>query len=506
MFYIREVRTSSGATAVQVVRYQKRKRIVEAHIGSGRTKEEFASLRISAQDWIDRANVKQLSLFPEIFNGYQQDSESVIVLSKCKSVGFRYQVLYNCLWNLTVKFKFHLLNANILNDLVIARIVEPCSKLESLKFIDDFFGIKHHRSKLYRYLPDFKGYKDDIEAKIISVARKHFSFNFSLVFYDLTTLYFESQKDDDGGLRKIGFSKDNKSSNPQIMIGLLVNNLGFPVSYQIFPGNKFEGHTLLPSIITLKKKHKIKNMTVVADSAMISDDNISLLTAENLSYIVAARTANLPMKTIEEVSKQLSGQDEATIRIPTENKGNLILHFSKQRYLKEKREMDKQLDKANFYLKHPSAAEIIKRTKFLRGKKLGYELNQELIHKTTLLLGIKGYHTNIDQTILNDQEIIQHYKNLWQVEKAFRISKSDLKARPIFHSKQQAIETHLLICFMALAISKYIEIKTSKSIRSVIKELKGAIDAIIYNEISKKEIVIKAEVNDRIKEILNKIV
>src|SRR3989338_879156 len=145
------------------------------------------------------------------------------------------------------------------------------------------------------------------------------------------------------------------------MIGLLVNDLGFPISYQVFAGNKFEGHTLLPSITSIRRKHKIKKMTVVADSAMI--------------------------------------------RIQSESKGDLICSFSNKRYSKEKREMEKQIEKAKSILKTPSKAEIIKRTKFLKGRKLSYELNQDLIHKTTLLLGIKGYYTNCDQTELSNEEV-----------------------------------------------------------------------------------------------------
>lgn len=244
-------------------------------------------------------------------------------------------------------------------------------------------------------------------------------------------------------------------------------------------------------------------MTVVADSAMISDQNVEFLKAEKLHYIVAARTANLPMSTIEKIAKQLNQKDEVTIRLPTASKGDLICSFSDKRYRKEKREMEKQLAKAELILKTPSAAEIIKRTKFLKGKKLGYELNQDLIRKTTLLLGIKGYYSNCSN--LTNEEIIKHYKNLWQVEKSFRISKSDLKTRPIFHNKQQAIEAHILICFMALALAKYIEIKTNKSIRFVTKELKKVTDARIYDQINKKEFVMRSEISESLKEILREI-
>lgn len=506
MLHIRTVKTSSGAVAVQIVRYLKRRRIIEVHIGSGKNQDEVAELKKSAQNWINQNNKSQLSLFPDLEFDCNKNNSLLISLDKCHSLGFRYRLFYDTIWALGIKLKFHLISdSKILNDLVIARLIAPASKLESFEFINDYFGIKHHRTSFYRLLENkniIELWKNQVESKVIAAAKKHFGFNFNLVFYDLTTLYFESDKDEEGGIRKIGFSKDNKSSNPQIMIGLLVNDLGFPVSYQLFAGNKFEGHTLMPSINSLQKKYKIKNMTVVADSAMMSEDNFKFLINENLSYIVAARTANLSPKLITEIAEALNKEDQKTIRIKTENKGDLILSFEKKRYDKEKREMDKQLEKANYYLKHPSAAEIIKRTKFLKGKKLGYELNQDLINKTALLLGIKGYYTNLSEEKLSNKKVIEQYRNLWKVEQNFRISKSDLKTRPIFHSKQQSIETHILICFMALAIAKYIEIKTKKSIKSVVKQLKKATDARIYDQTNNREVIIKAQITEEVKEIL----
>src|SRR3989344_5084655 len=453
---IRTTKTSSGATAVQVVSYVKRKMVVLNHVGSARNAADLGSLKKIASGWIHGKNNAQLSFLPEL-EAQLSSTSSIVQIDKCEYLGFRYQLFYDCLWSLVVRFKFHLIpQSKILNDLVITRIATPSSKLEAFEFIADYFGIKHSRRDFYRTLSELPKLKDEVEARVIAVAKKHFSFNFSLVFYDLTTLYFESFETDE--LRRIGFSKDNKASNPQIMIGLLVNDLGFPISYQVFAGNKFEGHTLLPSITSIRRKHKIKKMTVVADSAMI--------------------------------------------RIQSESKGDLICSFSNKRYSKEKLEMEKQIEKAKSILKTPSKAEIIKRTKFLKGRKLSYELNQDLIHKTTLLLGIKGYYTNCDQTELSNEEVIKHYKNLWHVEKSFRISKSDLKARPIFHNKQQAIEAHILICFMALALAKYIEIKTNRSIRAVTKELKKVTDARIYDAINKREFVMRSKTNEIVAEIL----
>jgi transposase len=552
MFKIRTVKTSSGSTAVQVVEYHQSNRKIISHIGSAQNVEGLLMLRQKAIDWIADNN-QQLSLFDYLPLQVKKHSEDrlensreqelfkrTINWSNYHSFSVRYRILYDALWNIVNLFGFNqidgskLLNAKLLNDLVIARIVSPGSKLHSLKFLEKAFNIQYSYRSLSRALPDFINFKDDVETKVIEIAKDHFNFNFNLVFYDLTTLYFESFETDE--LRRIGFSKDNKASQPQIMIGLLVNESGFPVSYQLFPGNKFEGHTLMPSILQLRKKYKIKQMTIVADSAMLSDDNIKFLRTEKLNYIVAARTANLPLPTITEISKQLNNQDKATIRIATAgkekesegsdgsevgtvskekkqkngdqgkkkedkgNKGDLICSFSKKRYDKEKREMDKQLEKAKAILKTPSKAEIIKRSKFLKGKKLGYELNQDLINKTTLLLGIKGYYSNCNN--LTDQEIITHYQNLWNVEKAFRISKSDLKMRPIYHFKETTIKSHILICFMALAIAKYIEIKTKKSIKSVINLLEDATDTTIIDKTTGEKITFEPEISREMEEIL----
>ncbi len=512
---IRTVKTSSGSLAVQVVEYVKRKRKILSHIGSSKNEDELSNLKEKAALWIQN-NDKQSLLFedlrisvrnnfnkPELINNGYSDN---IVKERYKSIGSCYQLLYDVLVDIADLFGFRSFKdtkqIKLFLDLVIARIVEPESKFQSLLNLERDFAINHQYRTLSRNLKHFSNLKELVELGVVEVAKKHFGFDFNLVFYDLTTLYFESFKSDE--LRRIGFSKDNKSSNPQVMIGLLVNKDGFPISYQLFPGNKFEGHTLMPSINELKKKYKIKNLTLVADSAMLSDDNINLLENHKFGYIVAARTANLKIELIQEISKQLKQQDEATIRIETKSKGTLICHFSKTRYNKEKRELEKQIEKANAYLKNPSSVEIIKRTKFLKNSNSKFELNQPLVIKAKLLLGIKGYYTN-KADHLTDSEIISQYKNLWQVEKAFRISKTDLKIRPIYHHKECTIKAHLVICFAALAMSKYIEIKTEKSIKYVIRTLKTSVNSVIVNKSTKQQIILESEISDEIKKLLQQL-
>lgn len=494
MFYFRTTKTSSGATAVQVVRYESRKLVIIKHIGSAHNPSEIISLKHAAAEWIQKTS-RQQALFP--LN--PTSSSKLIALDKCKYLGFHYTLLYEVLNRLLIRFKFQLLRNKLLTDLVIARIIEPSSKVQSLEFLKEFLDVRHNRRDLYRQLPYFTNFKSKVESYTITLAKKEFNFNFSLVFYDVTTLYFESFKDDE--FRKPGFSKDNKSWQPQILIGLIVNSEGFPVAYEVFEGNKFEGHTLIPVISAFKQRHKIEILTVVADAAMISLENIKALESNNLQYIVGARIGNLPLSLISDISRKLNQIDRKSLRARTKH-GTLVCDFSLRRYTKDRREMERQIKKAETLLKNPSA---IKRAKFLQNKsKANFEFNTELLKKSRLLLGIKGYYTNLSSEIDNDT-IISNYHSLWHVEQAFRIAKSDLQMRPIYHFKKHTIEAHILICFMALAICKYMEIKTGKSIKKIVKLLRGVTDAVILDTLTNEKITLRSELKDETKQILGQI-
>ena len=495
MYHIRTTKTASGSTAVQVVSYVKRKVKVAKHIGSGRTEQEIQTRRKMAQIWVKR-NEKQKILFDK---PDQANQELIMLLSKCEYKGFRYQFIYEILTKLIDRFEFTSLGNQLLRDLVIIRIIEPASKLRSLELLGEYFGLNHRRQTFYESLPAFIKLKGKVEELAVKQAEKELAFDFTLVFYDVTTLYFETFTPDE--LRKTGFSKDNKSQQPQIVIGLVVSKEGFPVAYEIFPGNKFEGHTLIPIIKRFKKKQKINTLTVVADAAMISLDNIKALRKHWLNYIVGARMGNISLKNLRYVSDILNRQDKASLRIPTKY-GELVADFSLKRYRKDKREMEKQIEKAKELLRNSQA---VKRAKFLKNRdKNRYELNKELIDKTKLLLGIKGYYTNLD-LLVSDSTVIDHYHNLWRVEQSFRVAKDDLETRPIFHFKEEPIKVHILICFMALAVSKYLEIKTARSLQQVIKTLKQVTDAQLWNTLTDQEIVMRSKIPEEVKDILKKL-
>jgi len=492
---IRKTKTASGATAVQVVRYRNRKVVVLKHIGSTRMKEEIEALVQSADAWI-RQNVGQSSFFAE-------QSSRVLPLAHCTFEGVRHEVAYRTLTTIAARCGFDAMNDPLTIDLAIIRVFEPCSKRRSRILLERFFGIRYAERTLYRALRTIERHKAEAECLAVACARREFSFDCSLILYDVTTLYFESFREDEGegALRKTGFSKDQKPQQPQVVVGLLVTSQGFPLGYALFKGNTFEGHTMLPVIEEFCATHHVQTCTVVADAAMLSFENIEELRKKNLSYIVGARTANLSPKLIEQVSKALNQRDGATIRLPTKH-GELLCSFSQKRFRKDKNDMEKQVTRAQ---KLVSSREPGRRAKFVSTKGTSYVLNASLIAKAEKLLGIKGYVTNIPQAIMSDAEIIAHYRSLWHVEQAFRMAKSDLDVRPIFHHTEEAIRAHLLICFLALAMSQYMEIKSGLSLRKIVDLLRNAGEARVINTSSGEEFIIPAAIPEETKNLLKQL-
>lgn len=490
-YHIRKIKTGSGNIAVQVINYENRKRVVVKHIGSAQTKEELTILRNNAADWISE-QTEQLSLFP-------RQEEHFIPLEQCEYLGFQYTFLYETLHKLQARLGYTCFGNKLLNDLVTIRIIEPASKLRSLELLATYFNIKHRRQSLYEILPVLLKLKNKIEEVTINFAIKEFAFDFAIVFYDVTTLYFGTFKADD--FRKTGFSKDNKSNQPQIVVGLVVTKDGFPVAYELFPGNTFEGHTLIPIIKDFKKKHNIKSLIVVADAAMISAENIDNLKAANIDYIVGARLGNLQAEVLKSLDKQLPRTDLANIRLSTPL-GSLICDFSKKRFTKDKFEMDKQIAKAKEILQHPGKT---KKVKFIKTTEATNQLHAELIDKTNILLGIKGYYTNLDEETISSQLVIERYHQLYKIEQAFRIAKHDLKTRPIFHFKEDPIKVHLLICFMALAVSKYVEVKTNLSIQAFLSECKKITDAKLLNKLTNNFMVMRVPLSPEVSTLLHKL-
>jgi transposase len=333
-----------------------------------------------------------------------------------------------------------------------------------------------------------------VEKIAVSFAKNTLSDDLSLVLYDVTTLYFETFEADE--LRVPGFSKDNKSQQPQIVVGLLVTREGFPLGYEVFKGNTFEGHTMIPVLDAFAKAHDVATPTVVADAAMISRENVAKLKERGLSYIVGARLANVSPSTIVRIAALLAQKDGATTRIVTEH-GDLVCDFSAKRYRKDEHEMKKQITKAEALI---AKNEPGKRAKFItrEEEKDTYALNEALVGKTKSLLGVKGYYTNIPKEMLSDKDVVARYHDLWNVEASFRMSKSDLATRPIFHHKEDAVRAHMVVCFVALAVGRYLERITGLSLRGVRDILWGVTDAQIFDAVTKETIVLRSVMNEEV--------
>ena len=340
-----------------------------------------------------------------------------------------------------------------------------------------------------------KDYQGKIESVLWDFLQKQGE-TVSVLFFDVTTLYFESFDED--GFRNCGFSKDHKANQPQVTVTLTVTPSGFPLHLRSFSGNKFEGHTIIPCILNIREKHKLDDLIVVADSAMVSQTNMEELEKQSLKFIVGARLSNLS-KTIFQQIISVPKTDGTTQRFSLGNNRILVVSYSQKRAAKDRSDREKQLKRANYALTNPSS--VARNFKFLEKTKFGeFSLNQNLLAKAEQLEGLKGYITNA--IYLTDIEIIAKYSQLWQVEKSFRISKSDLKARPIFHTAKEKIEAHLLIVFTALAIIRLAENTTKLSRAKILERLRPVKQIIIEDKLTKERISRFIQPNDEAMSLL----
>jgi transposase len=355
------------------------------------------------------------------------------------------------------------LGDELIKDLIIARIYQPVSKRETVEILSDAFGKHYSLKTVYRHLKTAvdQGLKDKFQTALINFAKEELHDSLRLVFYDVTTLAFDSQSQK--GLKDFGFSKDHRFQDVQIMIGLVVNRDGFPLYFDIFHGKTFEGHTFVHVVENILKLLGHPELIVIADAAMLSKTNLEALVEKQIGFVVGARLANLSLTLQEEIHQKLAGQNQKVVSLTYLNY-RLICQYSRSRAAKDRHERDKQIHKAQQALSSPG--QISNRLRFLRVTNKKYELNQSLVEKARKLEGIKGYLTN---TSLDENTIIDRYHDLWRIEKSFRVTKSDLEARPIFLQLDKTITCHLIIVFAGLAISRYLEINTEMSVHQIVK-------------------------------------
>jgi len=477
MAFIRKVKTASGATAVQIAYKQKGHIVKIVHIGSAHNDEELNLLLKLARQPLQ---VDQPELFPE--------AQSTLRLGIKRSFS---ELLWKTLQQQYRHLGFDQIDDEVFEALCIARIVEPTSKLDSLRVLTDLGVNPIDRNKLYRCLVKAA----DLDYRRI-ISQACFDYihgnNLTLLLYDVTTLYFEVQKEDN--YRKSGLSKERRLE-PQIIIGLLVDRNGFPLGLHSFEGNKAETKTILPVIEDFQAQHGLTEVTIVADAAMLSAANLNALTEAGYTFIVGSRLHKVPYDIVE---YQKTGELSDNQIIVAHQEGyRVIYQYRVKRAALDLRNIDKQVTKAKKALSGQITAN---RTKFLTIKAKSKQLNQRLIDKAKALAGIKGYVTNLD---IPDEEVIAYYHQLFQIEATFRMAKSDLRARPIYHQNRDAIEAHLTIVLAALAISRNIEYQTGISIKQFVKQLRPIRSGIVT--FNGKEFFAEPEVPEEIKNILDKL-
>lgn len=491
---VRKTKTASGATAVQVVRNIGKRREILHHIGSAHDEQSLAMLLSEAEQFAERHRL-QPSLFAQ-----DKPAPAIVNLDEMTLVSVTHRFARDALRACSRLCKLGWLEDMYL-DLALMRIIEPASKIQTLDMLEEYFGIRYATRTMRRRLDELLDHQEGIELATIQTAREEFNELFSLVLYDVTTLYFESFKEYD--FQSTGFSKDNKPQQPQIVIGLITTRCGFPVMHEVFEGKTFEGRTMLKILERFQQRMGSHcKPVIVADAAMLSTENMASLDQQGYRFIVGARLANHSKTFIDQIHTQTPRIDETTVRLEhTLKKDKLtvevsvVCQFSTARYKKDKRELDKQLSRAMLLLERNEPG---RRARFVK-KADGadhFQLDVELKAKAEKLLGIKGYVTNIAQAELSDQEIVKYYHDLWHVEQAFRMSKSDLQARPIYHRNEVAIKSHVLICFMALMMGKYLELKTGMSLKRIRKTLWRVHEAHLRDERTGKVYIKRTGINN----------
>jgi transposase len=449
--FIRKLRNRSGSISVQIISKSSGRYKVVKTIGSTRSEQEVEKLTYLARQEMERISAQQGifvsendTLVDQVF--YSLSNASI------RTVGP--EIIFGKIYD---HIGYNSIKEELFRHLVIARLAFPLSKLKTVEYLYRYQGVMLDIDAVYRFLDKLSGkLKDQVEKIAFAQTKKVLEGNISIVFYDMTTIYFEASDEDD--LRKTGFSKDGKHQNPQIYLGLLVGLGGYAIGYDIFEGDIYEGHTLIPFLEKISKKFYLDKPIVVADAGLLSNENIIALEEKGYEYILGARLKN-EAETIKRriLEKQLS--DGQTISIKKEENKRLIVNFSTKRATKDEHNRKRGLRRLEKQIKagRLTKSNINNRgyNKYLKLKgEVTVEIDYEKFNRDKSWDGLKGYITN---SKLSSRQIVENYKNLWHIEKAFRMSKTDLRIRPVYHRLYHRIQAHICISFTAYSIYKELE-------------------------------------------------
>lgn len=470
--FVRKKKNRSGTTSVVVVDKHGGK-FKELHtVGIASSDEEIEKLCVQGKAWIDSyLGVQELD-----FDGPKCKDEELraaeTMLGNVESILLNGAKLI--LDKVYDSIGFNRVSDEILRHLVVARLCQPMSKMATVDYLKSHFDEDVDLSKIYRYLDKlYNTQKDAVQRVSVEHTFSVLGGRVEMLFYDVTSLYFESFREDE--LRTPGFSKDGKTAETQIILGLLVCENGYPLAYNIFNGSQYESYTMIPIIDDFKQRFGIDDFVVVADSGFMIRRNIELLRSGNYNFIVGARVRKYSGN-IKDWILSLSHEDGLFHEYRLDNGDRLIVTYSSKRAAKDAYNRTKGIERLR---KAYASGKITKDKINKRGyskfllieSDVAVSINEDKIKEDEKWDGMKGYVTN---TELTPEKVVAQYKGLWVVERAFRISKGTIETRPIFHFTEKRIEAHVCLCFVAYKVYKELErivhnLKMNMSVGTVLK-------------------------------------
>ncbi len=454
--FVRQKKNKSGVVSVQIIDKSSGKYKVLKTIGSSSNPSDIQVFLEEGKTFIkNHIGVQELDFTNT--NSVIQSVLNNIISHKLVGVDLVLGRVFD-------EIGFNKIEDELFRDLVLYRLVYPKSKLKTTEYLYRFARKNYSEDEVYRYLDKlYNAHKEEVQQISFEHTKLVLGNEISVVFYDVTTVYFEVDDEDD--LRKTGFSKEGKHQNPQIVLGLLVSKGGYPLAYDIFEGNRFEGQTMLPVIDGFKRRYNLEKLVIVADSGLLSNQNIEELQAKGYEFILGARIKN-ESKSIKNKILSLSLKNGES-KIINKDDLKLIITYSDSRAKKDKHNRERGLTKLEKRIKSGklTKSNINNRgyNKYLKlDGQVSVTIDQVKFNADAKWDGLKGYITNAK---LGKDEILENYAHLWQIEQAFRIAKTDLKIRPIYHRKQRRIEAHICLNFVAYKVYKELErqLKLKKS-------------------------------------------
>ena len=452
--FIRKKKNRSGTTSIIVVDKSKGRFQELKTIGVSSDEKELAALYEQGKRWIDM-HCGNRDMFVESERQREEKQITEHLLNNVENILLNgTQLILNEVFRLV---GFDAIDDDILKHLVIARLSQPTSKSGTVDYLKSYFDEDVELHKIYRYLDRLHNtLQDKIQQISVEHTRRILGGHIGLVFYDVTTLYFESDHSDE--LRERGFSKDGKPSQPQVVLGLLVSRDGYPLSYSLFNGSQYEGRTMLPIVEDFVHCFNLEDFVIVADSGLMTKTNIALLEGSHYKYIIGARIKSQT----DEVKQWILSLDKTEgcfYELCKPPQSRLIIGYSEKRARKDKYNREKGVRRLQTAYKSGTITKenVNKRgyNKFLEiSDHVKVTINQEKIREDEQWDGLKGYLTN---TTLGAKQVYEQYCGLWVIERAYRVTKGTLEMRPMFHFTQKRIEAHVCICFVAYKIYKELE-------------------------------------------------